>query len=312
MAPRLGLRRLVGTGMERAPERYCPVMDSGQAAMSAGVPCATTWPPCIARSRPDIDHVISTADGVLVVLDHDDGVAEVAQMFERLDETLVITLMQADGRLVKDVEHAHEARADLRCQADALCLAAGECGRGPVEREVIEADVDEEPQTRTDLLDDGLSDESLYLRHLDVFEEFERTYGRELRGFEDVLVGYGHGQHFGFEAAAIAGVAGIDRHELLKARPRAVAVAFVVLAHDGGEHALPAREPVGVASVARDVVDADLLVAQAVEQGVAGLLGEILPGRRHIATHVLTDGGIHLRVVVARGAEQRDGAFVRA
>lgn len=118
---------------------------------------------------------------------------------------------------------------DLRCEADALCLAARERGRGPVKREVVEADVDEELQARADLLDDGPSYEGLYLRHLDVFKEFERTDGGKLRGLEDVLVGYGHGQHLGFETTAIAGVAGIDRHELLEARPRAVAVAFVVL-----------------------------------------------------------------------------------
>lgn len=98
-----------------------------------------------------------------------------------------------------------------------------------------------------------------------MLEEVERLRGGKLRGLVNVLARDGHGEHFGLEAAAVAGVAGVDRHELLETRLRALAVAFVMLAHDGRQHALPAREPIGVASVARDVVDADLLVAQAVE-----------------------------------------------
>ena len=41
-------------------------------------------------------------------------------------QAVVVALVQADARLVQDVEHAHQARADLRGQADALRLAAAE------------------------------------------------------------------------------------------------------------------------------------------------------------------------------------------
>ena len=47
-------------------------------------------------------------------------------------------------RLVEHVEHADQAGADLGGQPDALRLAAGQGGRGPVEREVVQADVDQE------------------------------------------------------------------------------------------------------------------------------------------------------------------------
>src|SRR5579875_3487708 len=39
-----------------------------------------------ARARPQVEHVIRVTDGVLVVLDHDHGIAEVAQALQRLDE----------------------------------------------------------------------------------------------------------------------------------------------------------------------------------------------------------------------------------
>ena len=80
----------------------------------------------LARARADVDDVVGDADGLLVVLDDDHGVAEVAQADQRVDEALVVALVQADRRLVEHVEHADEAAADLRRQPDALRLAAGE------------------------------------------------------------------------------------------------------------------------------------------------------------------------------------------
>ena len=84
----------------------------------------------LTSTRAHVHHIICGANGVLVMLDHDHGVAKIAQMFERSDKTLVVTLMQADGGLVKDIEHAHQTRADLRGQTDTLRFATGKgCGR---------------------------------------------------------------------------------------------------------------------------------------------------------------------------------------
>ena len=77
-----------------------------------------------ARARPEIDDVIGGANGVLVVLDHDHGVAEIAQAAQRVEQQRVVALVQPDARLVEDVEHADQARADLRREPDALRLAA--------------------------------------------------------------------------------------------------------------------------------------------------------------------------------------------
>ena len=118
----------------------------------------------LARAGPHVHHEVRAADRVLVVLDHDDRVAEVAQALERGDEALVVALVQADRGLVEDVEDAHQARADLRGQADALRLAARQRRRRALECEVVQADVHEEAQARLDLLDDGAGDALLLAR----------------------------------------------------------------------------------------------------------------------------------------------------
>ena len=84
----------------------------------------------LARARADVDDPVGGADGVLVVLDDDQGVAQVAQPDQRLDQPVVVALVQADRRLVEDVEHADEPGADLGGQPDALRLAAGQRAGG--------------------------------------------------------------------------------------------------------------------------------------------------------------------------------------
>ena len=52
--------------------------------------------------------------------------------------------MKTYGRLVQDVEHAHQARANLGRQADALGLSARERTGRTVEGEIIEPNVHED------------------------------------------------------------------------------------------------------------------------------------------------------------------------
>src|SRR5437764_1348998 len=81
------------------------------------------------------------ADRLLVMLDDDDRVAEVAQPLQRLQEARIVALMQPDRRLVEDIEHAGEARADLRGKPDALALAARQGRRCARQREIVEPDI---------------------------------------------------------------------------------------------------------------------------------------------------------------------------
>ena len=110
--------------------------------------------------------IVGDADRVLVVLDHDHGVAEVAQPLQRFEQPRVVALVQADRRLVEHVEHAGQARADLRGEADALALAARQRAGGAREREIIEPDVDQERQPVADLLQDARRDLVLLLVEL--------------------------------------------------------------------------------------------------------------------------------------------------
>lgn len=58
--------------------------------------------------RTDIDEVVGSAHDFLVVFDDDNGIAEVAQFFQHLDEPVGVARMESDAGLVEDIERAHE------------------------------------------------------------------------------------------------------------------------------------------------------------------------------------------------------------
>ena len=96
------------------------------------------------RPGPDVDDPVGRPDRLLVVLDDEHRVAEVAQPGERRDELRVVALVQPDRRLVEDVQDAHQRRPDLGREPDPLRLAAGQGLARPVDGQVVEPDVDQE------------------------------------------------------------------------------------------------------------------------------------------------------------------------
>src|SRR5882762_351937 len=98
----------------------------------------------VAGAGAEVDDEIRATDGVFVVFDDEDGVAEIAKLLERAEKAGVVAGVQADAGLVENVENAAKARADLRGEADALGFAAGKRGGGAIQAEIAEADGEQE------------------------------------------------------------------------------------------------------------------------------------------------------------------------
>ena len=128
-----------------------------------------------ASARANVDDVVSRADRIFIVLDHDHRVAEVAQVDQRAEQALVVALVQADGRLIQHVHHAYQTRANLACQTDTLGFTAGErfCRAG--KRQVVQADVHQELQAIANLFQHFFGDFRALARELQVVEEVHRV-----------------------------------------------------------------------------------------------------------------------------------------
>ena len=231
-----------------------------------------------ARARPHVDEPVGAAHHLLVVLDDDDGVADVAQPLERPDEARVVALVEADRRLVEDVEDADELRADLRREAEPLRLAARERRRRAIQGQVADADIVEERQALANLLQDPDADQLLGLGQVELSEEAERPIHRHPRELVDRAAADRHGEHLGLEARAVAHRARPQRHVLLDPLALGRGVGLLVPPLEVRDDALEARELVAAAPAhAVRVLDVDPLVAGAVEEEVLLLLRQLGP-----------------------------------
>ena len=223
--------------------------------------------PC---TRTDVDGPVGMPDGVLVVLDHDQRVAEVLEPYQGLDQPVVVALVESDRRLVEHVQDTDETGADLGGEPDPLRLAAGQRAGRPVEREVVEADVEQEAQPLVDLLDDALGDLPLALGQLEVVgEEGRRLVDRQGTDLGDVLAADGDGQRRRLEPRTVAGQARDLAHEALEPLPARVALGLAVPTLDVGDDAF-------VLGVVRPLAPVPVLVAHvqlgrvSAEDGLAG------------------------------------------
>ena len=248
------------------------------------------------------------------MLDHEHGVAEVAQVAERAEQARIVALVQADGGLVEHVENAGEPRADLRGEADALALAAGERAGGAGEGEVFQPDIDQELQPLVDLLQDAPGDLAL-LRGERVVERREPARGvgnGEARDLADVRAPDLDAQRLRLQPMAAAAFARGGALKLAELIAQPGAVGFAPAAIQVGHHAF---EGLGRAVLADAVVvgEGDPLLAGALEDGLPHLLRQLAPGDGH-ARAVVADDALQRLLVIGRrrAGPGGDGASCQA
>ena len=175
-----------------------------------------------AGPRPHVDQVVGLHDGLLVMFHHQHGVAQVAQPLEGVQQARIVPLVQADGGLIQDVEHAHQRRSDLGGQADALPLAAGEGAGGTVEGEVVQPHVDQKRQALAYLLEDSPGDLLLLVGKFQSFEKGQAVADGKGGDVPDGAAAHQHVQRLGPEARSLAGGTGHDVHILFQLFPGGV------------------------------------------------------------------------------------------
>ena len=198
----------------------------------------------LAGPGTDVDDPVGGPDRLLVVLDDEDRVAEVAQPGQRRDELRVVALVEPDRGLVEDVQDAHQRRADLGRQPDPLGLAAGQRHARPIEGQVVEPDVHEEAEPGDDLLEQLVRRSSARARSASSPSAGRPAQGvgdRHRRDVPDVVVADRDGEDLGPEPLAAAGRARPGDHELLELGLDVVRVRLAVAALEVGDDALERR-----------------------------------------------------------------------
>ena len=186
--------------------------------------------PVHAGARAHIDDVVGFQHGFFIVLHHDESIAQIPQVLEGVQQLGVVPLVQANGRLIQNVQHAHQGRTDLGGQPDALALTAGQSAAAAGKGQVLQAHALQKAQPFPDLLEDAGGDHVLPLRQLQAIDEFQGAGDGKVGKVGDVDAAHRHRQSLWLEPLTVAGLAGDRAHALLDLLPGRFAGGFAVAA----------------------------------------------------------------------------------
>ncbi len=229
-----------------------------------------------------VNDMVSRADRILVMLDHDHRIAEIAQPLQRFEQAVIVALVKTDGGFVQHIENAGETRTDLRGKPDALAFAARQRAGVARQRQVVQADIVEEVQPLADFLQDApgnlvlLGGEVL----VEIAEPGIRLADRHLRNLADMESGDLHGERFGLQAVAAAILTIGDALIALDLLACPGAVRFAPAPFEVRDHAFERLlRLVGAHAVV--IGEGHDLFAGAVKDDVLRFLRQLRPGRGH-------------------------------
>ena len=157
-----------------------------------------------AGAGPEVIQAVGRLQDFAIMLDHDDGVAEITQLLECRQQPAVVTRMQSDRRFIEHIQHAGECPADLAGQANSLCLAAGQRRQCAGECQIVQSDIDQERQPRRRFAQQVAGDPLLRRIQLETAQEFQGIAQRQIAQLLERLAAELHRGGIVAQAAAVA------------------------------------------------------------------------------------------------------------
>ena len=209
------------------------------------------------------------------MLHHEDRVPHVAQTLQGCDQADVVPLVEADGRLVEDVEDPDQPRSDLRSQPNPLALTTGEASRRTLQGQVVHPDIQQKAEPQPDLLHHPLRHMEFLRREWNRREKVETLPDRKAADLADVFPAHSHGQTLLLQACTQTGRAFPEIDVARKIHPDGIRHRFLVTPVKLVEHPLKGTgvkitpsTPVGM--------ETDLLLSGTVQQEIPDLRRQLL------------------------------------
>ena len=265
-----------------------------------------------AGTGTDVDDMIGGANGVFIVLDHDHGIADVAQASQGTEQALVVALVQADGGFIQNVHDADQSGADLRSKPDALGLAPRKGIGFALQTQVIQADVHQEAQAFEDLLHDFLGDFATPSSHFQIGEEGGAGINRHPADVSQVFAADQYVTGRAVQARALAFRTFTAGNEFAEFLADGLGFGFLVapfeVGNDALKHMLAHGPPAGLGQVS----ESDLLVATAEQHSVPHRLAQVLPRAFGIKAVMLGQRVDQLEIISVTPVPAADGAGSQA
>ena len=140
-APRFGNRDLFAARKILSRERGRRPRDFFRRSRGGNRPAEPPGP------RTEVEESVSGREDFAVMLDENDSISQIPQSPKHFQQPIVVAGMQADRRLIEDVQDARQSAADLPGKPDSLCLTARKGRQRAGQSQIVESDVDQKGES---------------------------------------------------------------------------------------------------------------------------------------------------------------------
>ena len=138
------------------------------------------------------------------MFDDNQGIADIPQSFQGRKQLVIIPLMQANRRLVEDIQNPYQTGTDLCCQTNTLAFAARQCCRRTGQGQIFQADRLQKSQTCTDFLENLFRDHPVTVREFELIDKFQRFGDRHPAELVNIDTADSDSEVFRFQTRAMA------------------------------------------------------------------------------------------------------------
>ncbi len=156
-----------------------------------------------AGTGAEVNQVVAFADNLRIVLDHDNRIGAIPQVFKDVRQAVSVAGVQADTRFIQDIEGIDQGGTKGRGQSDPLHLAAGEGSGLAVQGQIGQSNVFKVFQAVVDFFQNQLTG-FIPLGQLKAIEKGGRCGHIHRIDLGDGAVGQAVEEGFGLEARALA------------------------------------------------------------------------------------------------------------
>ena len=110
------------------------------------------------RTWADVIDVIGLSNGLFIMFDNDHGVSLITQVFQCAQQSIIVTLMQSDGRFVQNIKNTCQARSNLTGQSDPLAFPTRQRARIARQGQIFQTNIVQKSQTFANFLKDRAGD----------------------------------------------------------------------------------------------------------------------------------------------------------
>ena len=166
-------------------------------------------------SRSDIHNPVRFQHGILIMLHHNQSVAQISQILQCLQQLIIVSLMQTDAWFIQNVSHSNKPGTYLCCQSNALCLSSGQCCCCSWKHQIIQTYINQESQSCTDFLNDLIADQMLLCRQFKLIHKCIQICNRQLCQFTDIPAADSYRQRLFLQTSAATLFTRGNGHEIL-------------------------------------------------------------------------------------------------